>query len=90
MGEFSKRLRQIMEERGMRQIDLSAASGIERSLISSYLAGRHEPKDDKLQASSGWSSQATMKETYWGEINEESKAQMAKFNKCVDSEFFGI
>lgn len=60
-----------------------------RHFYASY-AHNKGVSDITLQASSGWSSQATMKETYWGEIDEESKAQMAKFNKCVDSEFFGI
>lgn len=40
----------MMDERGMRQVDLAAKSGVDRSLISSYLSGRYEPKDDKLQA----------------------------------------
>lgn len=50
MGVFRKRLKEMMQERGMRQTDLAAKSGIDRSLISSYLVGRYEPKDDKLQA----------------------------------------
>lgn len=50
MGVFRKRLKEMMQERGMRQTDLAAKAGIDRSLISSYLVGRYEPKDDKLQA----------------------------------------
>ena len=50
MGVFRKRLKEIMDERGMRQVDLATKSGVDRSLISSYLSGRYEPKDDKLQA----------------------------------------
>ena len=50
MGEFKKRLLEMMEQRGMRQADLVAATGISRSLISSYLSGRYEPKDERLQA----------------------------------------
>lgn len=50
MGVFRKRLKEMMDERGMRQVDLAAKSGVDRSLISSYLSGRYEPKDDKLQA----------------------------------------
>jgi len=50
MGVFRKRLREMMDERGMRQTDLARASGVDRSLISSYIVGRYEPKDDKLQA----------------------------------------
>lgn len=50
MGEFSKRLKEMMEQRGMRQADLVAKTGISRSLISCYLSGRYEPKDERLQA----------------------------------------
>lgn len=39
----------MMDERGMRQADLIAKSGISSSLISSYLSGRYEPKDERLQ-----------------------------------------
>ena len=50
MGEFRKRLKMKMAEKGMKQIELARMTGIERSLISSYISGRYEPKDDKLQA----------------------------------------
>ena len=50
MGVFRKRLREMMDEKGMRQADLVAATGIDRSLISSYVTGRYEPKDENLQA----------------------------------------
>lgn len=49
MGEFRKRLREMMEQRGMRNVDLAAKTGISSSLISSYLAGRWEPQDEKLK-----------------------------------------
>lgn len=50
MGEFQKRLIEKMNEKGIRQADLMKMTGIDRSLISSYVTGRYEPKDDKLQA----------------------------------------
>lgn len=50
MGEFRKRLKQKMDEKGLKQIELANKAGIERSLISSYLSGRYEPKDESLQA----------------------------------------
>lgn len=49
MGAFKERLKEMMEKRGMRQADLVIATGIERSIISSYVTGRYEPKDEKLQ-----------------------------------------
>lgn len=49
MGEFRERLVQMMEERGMRQVDLMNKTGIERSIISAYVRGRYTPRDDRLQ-----------------------------------------
>lgn len=49
MGEFSKRLVERMTELGLRQADLAEKTGISRSLISSYVIGRYEPKDENLQ-----------------------------------------
>lgn len=49
MGYFRKRLKEMMQERNMRQADLAAATGIDKSLISSYVVGRYEPKDENLQ-----------------------------------------
>lgn len=71
-----------MEERGMRQIDLSAASGIERSLISSYLAGRHEPKDDKLQAlANALNCDAMWLAGYDGVDEDDDMAFLERFRK---------
>lgn len=50
MGEFSKRLVERMKELGLRQADLAEKTGISRSLISSYVIGRYEPKDENLQS----------------------------------------
>ena len=50
MGTLKTRLRKMMNEKGIKQIELARQTGIERSLISSYLSGRYEPKEDKLQA----------------------------------------
>ena len=50
MREFQKRLKQIMDEKGLRQADLVKASGISRSVISSYVSGRYEPNPEKLKA----------------------------------------
>ena len=49
MGEFSKRLVERMKELGLRQADLAEKTGISSSLISSYVIGRYEPKDENLQ-----------------------------------------
>lgn len=49
MGEFSKRLREMLETRGMRQIDLANKTGLDKALIHGYLSGKYEPKEDRLQ-----------------------------------------
>ena len=49
MGEFQKRLKEMMEKRGMRQVDLAAKTGLDKAVISSYVLGRYEPKDIRLQ-----------------------------------------
>lgn len=80
MGEFKTRLKEMMEKRGMRQIDLSIATGIEKSLISSYLSGRHEPKDDKLQAlANALKCDAMWLAGYDGIEEDDEKAFLEKF-----------
>lgn len=43
-SSFASRLKEAMEIRGKRQIDLSNETGILRGTISNYLKGRYEPK----------------------------------------------
>lgn len=45
---FSHRLKEILSDRNVKPINLSKATGIDKSSISSYLSGRYEPKTDKL------------------------------------------
>lgn len=49
MGEFQKRLVEMMEKRGMRQIDLANKTGIDRSMIHAYVTGRNVPQDIRIQ-----------------------------------------
>ena len=51
------------------------------------LAHNKGVSDITIQASAGWSSAATMKSIYWGEISEETKAQSSKLNAFIDGEF---
>nr|DAZ30299.1 MAG TPA: Repressor protein CI [Caudoviricetes sp.] len=48
MEEFKNRLKEALEKREMRPVDLSERTGISRSVISSYLAGRWKAKQDNL------------------------------------------
>ena len=45
--------------------------------------------DITVQTVGGWSSPATMKGIYWGEVEEETKKQMNKLNRYLDKEFGG-
>lgn len=47
---FAQRLREAMEERGMKPTDLAEASGIDKAAISNYLNGKYIAKQDKVYA----------------------------------------
>lgn len=51
------------------------------------LANNKGVSDITIQATAGWASASTMKSIYWGEISEETRRQMYKFNSFIDSEF---
>lgn len=46
--EFAIRLNQCMRAKGIKQVDLVERTGIDKSNISSYLAGRYMPKSEGL------------------------------------------
>ena len=48
MSIFAQRLESVMKEKQLRQHELCRMTGISKSFISSYLAGRFSPKADKL------------------------------------------
>lgn len=48
MEEFTTRLRQAMFAKGIRQIDLSNRTGIDRSKICSYVKGRYKPNAEMI------------------------------------------
>lgn len=49
MKNFSDRLRESLKRSGMKQIDLSRRSGVDRSDISHYLRGDYLPKLDRVE-----------------------------------------
>lgn len=51
------------------------------------LAHNKGVSDITIQAAAGWSSAATMKNIYWGEISEETRAQADKLNGFIDEQF---
>ena len=44
----TERLREALQRKNMRQIDLVVKTGIDKSQISSYLSGRYRPKQENL------------------------------------------
>lgn len=48
MVDVRDRLYELMSEKDLRQSDISRVTGISKSLISDYLAGRKIPKQDKI------------------------------------------
>lgn len=47
-AEIKDRLKEALEQRQLRAIDLSEATGVPKSAISFYLAGKSKPKADRL------------------------------------------
>lgn len=47
---FAQRLREAMEERGMKPTDLAEISGVDKAAISNYLNGKYNAKQDKIYA----------------------------------------
>ena len=47
-GKLKDRLREALELKGMRPADLCAKTGIPKGAVSYYLAGKSEPKADRL------------------------------------------
>lgn len=46
---FSKRLKEAMSDIGIKQIELANRTGLDKSLISNYLADKYKPKNNNLQ-----------------------------------------
>ncbi len=48
-NSFPKRLNEAMNNLNMKQIELSNKTGLDRALISNYLAGNYKPKEKNLK-----------------------------------------
>ena len=48
MTDFCKRLRQGLDVRGLKPVDLAEHLGISRGAVSQYLSGKIAPRQDKL------------------------------------------
>lgn len=49
MNNFSKRLKQAMDEQGINQTDLATKTGLGKSSISQYISGKNEPTAFRLK-----------------------------------------
>ncbi len=49
MADFSDRLREAMEKKGIRQAELCRLTGIPKSAISQYFSGKFVPREDRLE-----------------------------------------
>ena len=45
---LSERLKEALRKTGTKQIELSRLTGIDKGTVNNYLAGKYEPKQDKL------------------------------------------
>ena len=48
VAEFKDRLKEVLDKKGLRAIDLMDKTGVPKSAISFYLAGKSKPKADRL------------------------------------------
>lgn len=48
MDSVANRIRQGMELRGLKQVDIIERTGINKGALSSYLSGRYEPKQNNI------------------------------------------
>lgn len=79
---FAQRLREAMEERGMKPTDLAEASGIDKAAISNYLNGKYIAKQDKVYAL----ARALQVNPAWLMGKSESKSAVAEAQTPMDEE----
>ncbi len=48
-SNFSGRLKEALRITSMKQIELSRSTGVDKGTINNYLAGKYEPKQDRLE-----------------------------------------
>lgn len=48
VAEFKDRLKEVLDKKGLRAVDLMDKTGVPKSAISFYLAGKSQPKADRL------------------------------------------
>lgn len=48
VADFKDRLKEVLDKKGLRAVDLMDKTGVPKSAISFYLAGKSQPKADRL------------------------------------------
>ena len=48
VAEFKDRLKEVLDKRGLRAVDLMDMTGVPKSAISFYMAGKSKPKADRI------------------------------------------
>lgn len=95
-AQICDRLRQAIELRGLRAVDLVDMTGIPKNTLSYYLSGKTEPKADRLYAlaralnvSEAWllGYDVSMARTDDQKKNDRLAQLVARMKK--DSDFFG-
>ena len=89
-GKIVKILPYIITNRfclAMKRLDVEPFSFHDLRHFYASLAHNRGVSDITIQAAAGWSSAATMKGIYWGEISEETRQQTDKLNDYIDSTF---
>ena len=96
-GELKNRLREAMSLRGMKAVDLCENTGIPKGAISYYLAGKSQPKADRvhllsksLGVSEAWlmGFDVPMERTAEQKKNDDLVQVIAKLRK--DPEFYEV
>lgn len=96
-GELKDRLREAMEKRGIKAVTLCERTGIPKGAISYYLAGKSQPKADRvhllgkaLSVSEAWlmGFDVPMERSPEQKKNDDLVQVIAKLRK--DSDFFDV
>jgi len=96
MATIASRIREAMNIRGMKQVDLVNATGIGKSSISTYLSGEYEPKQKNiykiaqvLDVNEAWlmGEDVPMERTELDRVLEQAKIMSDENQSFLDAHF---
>ena len=94
MSDMATRIKQAMDFRGMKQVELCELTGIGKSSISTYLSGEYEPKQrnlfkiaEALQVNVAWliGQDAPMLEENTNHVSSTVAPSTATFPHCASN-----